>query len=86
MDKELIAQLITVQDNTDIGLHLKTIRGVPGVSAEPGRLAGVVEGPVDPKKGLLTFVVSQKADAFPNLRDRVLYVPFDEIIGIDVKV
>jgi hypothetical protein len=90
MEKELLAQLVALEPNVDIGLHLKTIRGisVDGISnAELGRIAGVLEAPgAVVKKGLVSFIVAAKSPAFPNLAGRLVYLPLDEIIAVDVPV
>jgi hypothetical protein len=85
MDRELLAQLVALEPNTDLGLHLKTIRGAAS-AAEPGRISGVLEAPIDPKRGLVSFVVAAKAPAFPNLAGRLIYIPLEEIVGVDVPL
>ena len=71
-------------NTTDIGLHLKNVRGVAG--AEPSRLPGSVEEIKDQvKTGVLQVIVTGQPASFPTLQNRIVTVDIDEIVAFDLR-
>jgi len=79
---ERIFKLISVPN---IGIHIEGVAGVSTNVAEPTRIPGNLTEATDRQQGIAVFLVDVKATAFPEIRGRIIQVPFENIVAIDLK-
>lgn len=87
MSNEVLLALNSLNDaeRADIAFYTRTIRGIASDEKdEPGRIPGAIHT-IDTQARFVKLFVGGQPVAFPGIHGRFIFIPFDEIVGFDVK-